>query len=228
MRIDPTRTLLLSLSFCSLLALGACGPRPWMLEETTVKDAPMQLVESRYVKRVPLSSLTSDDMAKAAQLYKRNGAGPVYFVVAYNDRAKAADSRVEGMRSNLLRALAENGIQHNDLITSTIPLEVDAPIALISFDTLEATGPAGCTDMPGLHGPVADRSAFDYKLGCGVKSMMAKQVANPTDLEGVAGLGGVNDGERAANIVTTQYKTGTPRDYLPSYIISELAGSGSQ
>ena len=209
-----------------VLPLAGCGERPWMLENSTIKPVALTLKESRYVTRTPLASLTEADVQKAASTFARSGMGPFYFVIAYADTRKGADRAVSEGQKRILNALAASGVPADRLVTSTIPLDVEAPVALLTFDTLAASRADHGTDRPGLQAPVGERDALGYGLGCGVADMMAQQVATPTDLEGVAGLGGRNDGDRAAQIVATQYRTGTPRDYLPSYIISELAGSG--
>lgn len=206
--------------------LIACAPKkPWLMEETNLTPAPMRIVESRHIVKKPLSQVTSDDINSAARLYGRNGAGPLYLVVAYKEQGKA--HALDGKAAAIANELNANGVTAKDIVSSIVPLETDQPIMLIAFDTLEARGPKGCTDMPGFDRVPGTTEDYDYKLGCGVHSMMSKQIANPRDLNGVAGLGGRNDGERAANIVAT-YRTGEARDFLPNYVISELSGSGGQ
>jgi type IV pilus biogenesis protein CpaD/CtpE len=213
-------TTLTILSVC--LFLSACDTnKPWLMEPSKLVAGKIALVESRYIAKKPLAAFTTDDATAAAKNYKRQGAGPLYLVVAHNDVTKG---NVSTRTTALAKALEHAGVNPRDIITSTVPLTTSTPIAL----TLEAQKPTGCTmGMPGVASLTGQESDFNYKLGCGVKENMAKQIANPKDLKGVAGLGGTGDGERAANIINTTLKSGTPRPFLPSYIISELAGSGN-
>lgn len=220
------RAIILSSVVCIGILPAACSPdRPWMMEQSKITPNRIGLVEERYIVKKPMPELSSNDIADAARIYGRGGAGPMYVVIAHSAQGKSDHAMSEKMHA-ILAQLQSNGVASNDIIASTVPLDTAMPVALIAFDTLHAQGPADCTDMPGLYKLPAEESAWNYKLGCGVKTVMARQIADPRDLEGKAGLGGHNDGERAANIVTG-YRTGeTPRDYLPSYVISELAGSG--
>jgi type IV pilus biogenesis protein CpaD/CtpE len=211
---------------CASVFLSACDAnKPWLMEPSKLTPNQVSLVQSRYIAKKPLADFTSDDVKIAAKTYKRNGAGPLYVVIAHSDTAKGDTSqRTAQLATDLERA----GINARDIVSSTVPLTTQTPIALIAFDTLEAQKPEGCTlGMPGVASLPGQESDFDYKLGCGVKDNIAKQIAKPKDLKGVAGLGGTTDGERAANIVNTTLKPGIPRPFLPSYIISELAGSGN-
>jgi hypothetical protein len=55
--------------------------------------------------------------------------------------------------------------------------------------------------------------------------MMARQIANPSDLEGVAGLGETYDGSRANAAVNRDVRAGEVNEPVPSYILSEI-GAG--
>lgn len=225
----------LRITALSVLALGsalsACAPdRMWMAESSTVIEQPMQIVESRHVTKKPLSDLTQNDIANAAHAYKKGGAGPLYLVVAYKDNGKTPDSAIAGRRAQVEAGLQAQGIAAGDITSSAVPLDTDQPVVLIAFDTLEATGPAGCTTpMPGYSTNAEEANIMAYKTGCGVKNLMARQIAHPQDLEGVAGLSPVANGDHLADVIQGQYRPGDePRPYLPSYLITELAGSGGQ
>lgn len=222
---------LFRLAFLATVACGAtlaaCSPeKPWMMEQSTLIEKPIRLVESRHVTKKPLNAMDSSDTKEAARIYQKNGAGPMYVVVAYKDHGKLNDSGATAKVAELRSQLQAQGIAANDIISSTVPLETETPVALIAFDTLEAKGPEGCDKMPGYDLHAEEDNLFDYKTGCGVKSMMARQIANPKDLEGVAGVGPASDGNHAANVITEQYEPGAPKAFLPSYVISELANSG--
>lgn len=218
------RTTIL-IAICAASVVAGCAGKPWMMSKTTLTPKPIALVEGRYIDKKPLPEMTSADIAKAAKTYTRTGAGPLYVVVAHAENAKDV---VTDRTKDIAAALEAQGVAPGDIVASTVPLTTAAPVVLIAFDTLEATKPEGCTNiMPGMNGtPTGTPADFKYNLGCTVKENIAKQVARTGDLKGVSGLGGENDGTRAANVVNGTIKAGTPRAFLPSYVISELAGGG--
>lgn len=222
------RIRLALLTAACLSPLAACSPdKPWMMEQSTLVQNPIRLVESRHITKKPISEIEASDMQEAARVYRKNGAGPMYVVIAYKDHGKIKDSQAAAKMAEITNNLIAQGVTQHDIIASTVPLETDTPVALIAFDTLEAMGPEGCDKVPGYDLHAEEDNLFDYKTGCGVKSAMAKQIAHPTDLEGVAGLPAGSDGSRAADVIDGQYRPGAePKAFLPSYVISELANSG--
>lgn len=218
-----------SLFVLSVLVLGACSPeKPWMMEDTNMNTGPMRIIESRHVVKKPLAEFSDTDIADTARLYNRQGAGPVYIAVAYDDTIGKGIDRDTAARAQVLaEGLARAGVTQK-IIVSTVQLEAPIPVAVIAFDTLEATGPAGCDELPSYErAAIANGSdGHDYRIGCGVKTIMARQVAYPSDLEGRAGLDGEADAERLTNIINNDYRKGETHDFLPSYIISELAQQG--
>ena len=220
------RFLLLS----AVMLLGACQPnKPWLMEDTNTVEGKMRLIESRYVEKKPLSAFSDDDLADAAYRYKRHGSGPVYIAVAYDDtQTKAIDPAIAARAQALAAGLVTNGVT-GKIVVSTVQLDAPVPVAVIAFDTLEAAAPAACDQVPTMDEAVLanndGKAGYDYKLGCGVKSMMAQQIARSDDLEGRARLSPA-DAERLSNIIINDYRKGETHDFLPSYIISELAGQG--
>lgn len=203
------------------LLLGGCAGKPWLMERTKVDVRQVELVESRFISKKSLAEFSSADIAAAAEMYGRKGAGPMYVVVAHSETAKG---KLEERTARIASELQALGIDGKDIVASTVPLTTDTPVALIAFDTLEARAPEGCPDMPGIRSETGKSSDFDYKLGCGMKTYFAKQIANPADLRGVAGVGGENDGERAANVINENTRSGEARPYLPGYVISSIGG----
>lgn len=213
------KTLLLTLS-CALALAGCSGPR--LMEQSTLNTSEIELAEKRTVLKAKQSELNMADLDALAARHVKNGVSKVYVVLGYGHASKAADRKADMALKTYVSRLLANGVRDEDVVARAIPLDVPEPVVVVAHDVLVAQGPSDCTDMPGLSSPVVEKETYDYGLGCGVKSLIAQQVANPKDLEGVAGLGGDNDGERAANIVA-RYKTGAPSAFLPTYIISSLS-----
>lgn len=214
----------------SVFVLGACQPsKPWLMEDTNLDTGKMRIIESRHVVKKPLVEFTDEDMADAAYKYRREGAGPIYLAVAYNDmNAKGVDHDTAARAKDLALGLVEHGVTEK-IIISTVQLDAPIPVAVIAFDTLKAAAPAECDQRPTIDQAVLanndGQDGYDYKLGCGVKSMMARQIAHPADMEGRDRMSPA-DAERMSNFINNDYRKGETHDFLPSYIISELAGSG--
>jgi len=95
---------------------------------------------------------------------------------------------------------------------------------MVSFDTVQAQAPSDCTTMPGLEKNTTTRFIDDYKFGCSVETMVARQIARPSDLEGVSGLDDKDGGRRETNIVES-YAAGEPQPDLESIGRSELGSN---
>lgn len=220
------RIILPCLAIVTSIALAGCADKPWLMEQSSLESRPIALVEGRYLDKKPLADLGDSEIKTAVDTYGRNGAGPLYVVVGHSDQDSKGGQAAEKKLEDITKALRMQGLDPRDIVASTVPLTTDTPVALIAFDTLEAQAPEGCTDMPGHKNLPGKPSDFDYKIGCTVKSYIARQIENPNDLKGVAGVGGFSDGEHAANVINENTRSGQARPFLPSYVISTLAGSG--
>ena len=85
--------------------------------------------------------------------------------------------------------------------------------ALVRYDSYSALPPEDCGPMPGLES--TEDVSFDenYRLGCSVDMLTARQIARPKDLLGREQQETTSDGRRGSNIVET-YRTGTPNEPL--------------
>ncbi|MEM9469895.1 MAG: CpaD family pilus assembly lipoprotein, partial [Pseudomonadota bacterium] len=99
------------------------------------------------------------------------------------------------------------------VLTETFAVEGAQPALMISFDSVHAQAPSDCDVMPGIEKEGTTRFLGEYKFGCTVETMLARQVARPADLEGVSGLDNTSGGRREANAIES-YAAGTPREPL--------------
>ena len=224
------RSHMLFATLCAAALLGACGNRdvPYMLESSRMNEAPITLEHERVVIKKPVSTLQDSDIEQAASQYTRKGEGPLYIVVSESAQGGKTNAPASAITPSALAAkFASLGVPATAIIASSVPQEQGPAVVLIAFDALGAKAPEDCQRMPGMDSPnTATRETFDYKLGCGVKDMVARQVAKPSDLMGVAGLGGENDGQRAANVVDANIRDGkAARDPVPGYSLGGVGAS---
>lgn len=209
---------LITIPLLCCLALGGCSASQRIMTEPATTASPLiELKQDYAVTRLNPNQLDARSFGEIAKHYQRTGSGPVYAVIAYNPDVKAG--KTDMMQRDVKTALNQVGL-HNSK-TVALATNTDYPFVLVGYDALIASAPDQCKghDMPGHQ--TATKMDDDYPLGCTVTGMMAKQIADPRDLRGRAGVGASADAERGANQVVT-YRSGEVQDFLPSYFISEL------
>ena len=213
-----------SLALCALTACekGIGSLQPSMFEKSNLTQREIELVETRHTQTLPANDITYDHLMNLSDAYLREGQSPLYVVFGYDPNQKNAKLSAYN-RSNIVRGqLAKLDIRN--AVVTTVPVIGSNGDAVISYDKLQAQGPSNCGTMPGMDTKQTGGYG-DYGMGCTVKDMMAKQIANPSDLEGVAGLDGIYDGSRGATTVNRDVRSSEVNDFVPSYILSEI-GSG--
>lgn len=210
------------------MALTACtgSLKPSMYEETTVTPRKIELHEERFVERLNTADINHDYLAGLAGDYKRYGDSPLYVVFAYNPDAAGIEKASVINRAAITKGLLSK-MDITNAVIKTLPIAEAHDNVVVAYDKLTATGPQNCGVMPGSHGTETGTYG-DYGIGCTVMDMMAKQIARPRDLKGREGLGGMYDGSRAAAIVNRDVRAGETKDFVPSYVLSELAGSTTE
>lgn len=221
------RLTLLTMALCASTALAACSSGPHMMEESSLHSGEIRLAEDRHVEKSTLREYNRAHLDDVAKAHLADGMGKVYIVLGYNHRAKTDGYKADKALKEMVARLLAAGEPDDAIVARSIPLDVPEPVVVVAYETLAAKAPAGCNGTPGLDAPVVMESGYDYKLGCGVKSLMAKQIEHPKELEGVAGLPSDNDAERAAAIVQRYYRPGETQAFLPGYVLSSV-GSASQ
>ncbi len=84
---------------------------------------------------------------------------------------------------------------------------------IVRYDGYSAAAPKDCKNLlPGIDGDALDHDG-DYKLGCSIESVLARQVSRPADLLGNGVVDPTSEGRAAANIVDV-YRAGLPNGPL--------------
>ncbi len=194
--------------------------RPSMFDNTAVTERPIEIFEERFVEKKPAKDVTSLYLASLAQDYEYHGSSPVYMVLGYDPDVKNAKLSTFN-KSNILKGqLAKLGM--TDMVVKTMPVMGSTGDVVIGYDRVQARGPQNCGQMPGME---TETGAYgDYGLGCTVKDKMAQQIAYPADLMGQDEMDAFDAG-RAAAPVNRDARSGEIADFVPSYVLSELAAN---
>jgi type IV pilus biogenesis protein CpaD/CtpE len=161
----------------------------------------VQVEEKPFSDTIAASQFDIGAAEAMATHYRKHGDGPLELVIAYDPKSphatamKAAD---EGAR--LSKLLRQNGVQ--EVKTSIMPVADggDEMKALFSYNAVNALAPKDCTLMRGVDTRTIEADK-DYKLGCTIETMYARQIARPKDLKGQGANDLTTDGRRASNIV---------------------------
>ena len=188
----------------ALLSLSACT----LSSPSMISSSPIQLSETTMMEQVKFEELNSNVLNSLANHYSKNGVSALDLTMTYDPASSnfTAMKAVHELR-HVRQYLAKKGIQNVTSQTQAIPK--GTPSLLISYDMVQALAPQNCQTMPGLYREKTTRFLGEYKFGCSVDTMVAKQIAHPADLAGNSDMG-INSGRRQAAIINGHLK-GEPK-----------------
>lgn len=197
--------------------LAACGPQhtPSMMNTSKI-----ELSRETMLDQIQLKDLNEATLTALASHYDQNGNGPLDLTMTYDPKAKdfTAMKALHELK-HVRAALNKKGVI--DITTQTMAVPRGMPSLMVSYDVVKAQAPSDCTPMPGLDNNETGRFIGDYKFGCGVESLLAKQIARPTDLEGQDGLG--KRDARRDSVMIEGYSAGVPNSRLEGVERGDLA-----
>ncbi len=207
----------LTLSLCLTVALlSGCE----MYSESVVSDRRVQVREEKLTEQVATDSLDNDAIAGMIYKYTKSGNGPVDVTVTYDPESKTNTAmRAGDEAARISRIMRKEGAR--EIVTGILPVRTQGVKSqtIISYSAYQAVAPQNCSMMPGVEEPSIDHNP-DYRLGCTVETVFAKQISNPSDLLGDARASSTTDGRVSTNIVDT-YRTGAPNKPLKGQKASE-------
>ncbi len=194
--IMTNKTALLLLMMGSSLMVTACSRQSTPSMMNTSKP---QVISETAMQQVPVKHTGMGYLHKLADEYQRYGADTLRLSLAYDPASKDYNA-VKAFKdlSRIKSGLNELGIQA--ISAETVKVEGTEPMLMVSYESARAAAPAGCRNMPGLENGLTTEKIGDYRFGCSVDTMLAKQIYRPADLQGSAGADD-GDGRRAANSV---------------------------
>lgn len=211
--IRAHRFFLLMIGFgFTLSALGGC--EAIVHSETKLTNNRVQVEESKLFEDIPVTELDDAYIAALSKHYSRYGDGGVDLSITYDPHSKTNSAmKASDTLARVSKTFERNGV---DLASANIlPVQGSSNVAraLISYQSYNAAAPVDCENlMPGMEHRNIEAEE-DYKLGCTVETVFARQIARPKDLQGQAQESLTSDGRRASNIVDG-YRTGIPNESL--------------
>lgn len=203
MKEHSCKKILRMLTVMSVLGVAACSVEM----PTNVTQHRVQVHRDAFALELPSRQLTQDHLEAVVEDYRLNGEGGVDVVIGYDP--EAGEQLSAKARDELARVVgAFSAYRIEPLEGAVLPVKDmghDVTV-LISYGRAFANAPKGCEMMPGSDGATVS-SLPDYKMGCSVEILMAKQAARPGDLAGRTPDMGLNDGMRLGNKLSG-YKQG--------------------
>ncbi len=190
------KTTALILLVAATASLAACGRQSTPSMMNTSRP---QLVPETTLEQIPVSQVSQGYLYKIADNYQRYGADTMHLSLAYDpaSRQYGTMKAFEDL-SSIKAKLQKLGVR--SITGETVKSEGASPTLMITYDSVTAQAPAGCRNMPGFDDGLTTTQIGDYKFGCSVDTMLAKQIYRPSDLNGNNASDPV-DGRRATNSV---------------------------
>ncbi len=188
----------------TVILLSGCE----MYSESVVSDRRVQVREEKLTQQVATASFDSEAIASMIYNYTKSGSGPVDVTVTYDPESKTNTAmRAGDEAARISRTMRKEGA--SEIVTGILPVREQGAVSqtIISFSAYQAVAPRNCGIMPGMEESSVDHDP-DYRLGCSVETVFAKQIANPSDLLGGARPSSASDGRVNTNVVEA-YRMGT-------------------
>lgn len=199
----------------ALCLLSGCSTEQF--EPSEINFSRVELLQGRFEQERRLDDMTVPALEDLADAWQRHGDGPMNVNVLYDPRARANGPMTAGRHAARLgEALRLRGVTAD---AGTLPVSGHGEdlSVFISYPQTTARAPSNCGPMPGLDGTGPDfgKTGLNegYRAGCGIESILARQVARPSDLRGRSGLQGPSDGRRVYQQIGG-YRAGVPNEPL--------------
>ncbi|MGH1457120.1 MAG: CpaD family pilus assembly lipoprotein [Alphaproteobacteria bacterium] len=209
----PMKVLLNTGAVFLSLSLVACGGID-MYQEGTLNDKRVQVVSENFKDSVPIEDVNEVYLGGLAKHYSKYGDGLMDVVVTYDARSTSNTAMKAGDKAaQISKILRRNGVRDLDVGVLPVKNQGDYSRMIVSYEGYSASAPKGCENLlPGLNGDALEHDE-DYRLGCSVESIIARQVSRPADLMGNGVIDATSEGRAATNIVDV-YRSGAPNEPL--------------
>lgn len=181
-----------SLLMVTCLAV-ACSPQttPSMMnvsKPVLTSETAMQQIAVKDIKDGHLRMIADD--------YARYGSGSLNLSLVYDPKSSGYTAmKAFNDLSSYKDTLRKFGVKN--VSAETVQAAGD-PMLMVTYDAVKAQAPEGCDLLPGTETNQTTRFIGEYKFGCTIDTMLARQIYRPDDLKGNSQLD-PGDGRRAAN-----------------------------
>ncbi|MCM2344168.1 MAG: CpaD family pilus assembly protein [Alphaproteobacteria bacterium] len=197
------------LSMVCGLTLSACAQIDM---PSHVSQQRPQLVTENYSSNYVVADLGPAQFDEMAARFGRHGSGTLEVIVGYDPHSKKNTAmKATDQLHRVLGELSQRGVRNVKGSILALDNSGDQSEMMIGYKSVNAEGPADCEMMPGYDNSQA-QTDYDYKLGCTVNTLIARQVAHPEDLGGRA-VPVEADGRRTGAMVEP-YRSGQPNSAL--------------
>lgn len=204
------------LAMSLVLLTGGCS----MYSEGHFTPNRIQVEEQKFAEEIPVAALDKDKIAGLARYYSSHGDGTVDLTVTYDPKSRNNTAMKAGDAvARLVAALRKEGLRDVNGTILPVNQQGEESVAIISFLSYNALAPKDCAVMEGYENQELTVTE-DYKLGCTVDTVFARQIARPKDLKGQGASGEPTEGRSASNIVDMQ-RSGAPNEPLEGETASE-------
>lgn len=184
------------LSFTAVALLSGCS----LYQEGTLTESRVQVKEEHFAEEIPVSEFNGNVIAGMSQHYRKHGDGPVHLTVSYDPHSSSNTAmNASNSMARMVKDFKANGV--HDVAADILPVQGqgDDGMVIVSYTSYTAAAPDDCTVMPGFEDTKVDQNE-EYRIGCTLETMYARQVARPRDLMGRGSDGAISDGRRASNM----------------------------
>jgi type IV pilus biogenesis protein CpaD/CtpE len=194
------------LALMSVLLLSGCSVE----SETWVNSDRVEVHDDQFTDTFDTAKMDDGTFHAIGDYFSRYGNGEMNVVVSFDPQSKTnTESKAQAAMASIQSGLSRNGISRVHSALSPMRGSGDISTTLISFPALTAAAPSGCGMMPGYENTATDIQGDSgappkYKFGCSVESLLAKQVARPSDLLGKQGFETNADGRRQERVLSTR------------------------
>lgn len=199
----------------AVCALGAC--EHIVHSETRLSQSKIEVHHGSFFDAVALADFNAVAVARD---YRDAGGAVLDLGVSYNSDIAGEAKRASKALLRVKAALKDAGVDH--MHVTIVPVSgQDGMQVLTTYSGVIAKAPAGCDVMPGLtHNNIEPEE--DYQVGCTINSLIARQVARPSDLAGgrLEADYALGDGRRAVNVVEGN-RTGVRNEPIEGLSASE-------
>ncbi len=208
----------ISVAFLAVGALSGCS----MYSPSNINETPIRVSEELSVTNAVISDIDDAFISSLARHYSKHGGGAMDIVVTYDPKSRSNTAMgATNKAADIVNNLRGYGVSNVRAGILPVNDQGEDSRLVVSYKSFNAHAPKGCdgASMDGLDGNLKGDVA-DYKLGCAIDTMLARQIAKPEHLLGRGAVKQTSDG-RAAVYVADGYSAGSQNKPLKGLSASD-------